>query len=85
MFVFAPSNTGKSFLTQLLCQYHHKLTDSKAKSVSVVYCYHSLPPPPIANTEVRCHKGLPLLEDILNYKEEARKDEIILGIGKKQL
>ena len=80
MFVFAPSNTGKSFLTQLLCQYHRKLTDSKAKTFSVVYCYHSLPPPAIANTEVKFHKGLPLLGDILNYKEDAQMDEILLGM-----
>ena len=79
MFIFAPSNTGKSFLAQLLCQYHYELTDSKAKKTSIIYCYHTLPPPPIQNTEIRCHKGLPLLEDIFNYKEETKTDEIILG------
>ena len=79
MFIFAPSNTGKSFLAQLLCQYHYKLTDSKSRKASVIFCYHSVPPTPIPNTEFRCHKGLPLLGDILNYKEESKTDEIILG------
>ena len=79
MFILAPSSTGKSHIARLICQYHQQITDSKNSKWGVVYCFHSLPPQPIPIKNIKYHKGLPSIDDILDYKELMNYQEIILG------